>query len=90
MPLSSVHDPDVQAVLDAARTKKLIPSPEDWRDLSIYFLLFDRFNNPHHAPRHKPWDGEFNGFQGGTFAGVREKLPYLKAMGVSALWLSPC
>ena len=89
MPLSSVHDLAVQAALDAARTKKLTPSPEDWRDLSIYFLLFDRFHNPHHAPKHTPWDGEYSGFQGGTFEGVRARLPYLKALGVGALWLSP-
>ncbi len=89
MPLSSVLDPAVAAALEAARTKKLTPSPEDWRDLSIYFLLLDRFNNPHHAPRHAPWDGEYSGFQGGTFEGVRAKLPYLKELGVGALWLSP-
>ena len=89
MPLSSVHDPAVQAALDAACTQKLTPSPENWRDLSIYFLLFDRFNNAHHAARDTPWDGEYSGFQGGTFEGVRAKLPYLKEMGVGALWLSP-
>lgn len=89
MPLSSVHDPAVSAALEAARTQKLTPSPADWRDLSLYFLLFDRFNNPHHAPQHQPWDGEYNGFQGGTFAGVRARLPYFKALGVGALWLSP-
>lgn len=89
VPVPSVHDPAVSAALEAARTHKLTPSPKDWRDLSIYFLLFDRFNNPHHAPKHEPWDGECSGFQGGTFEGVRAKLPYLKAIGVGALWLSP-
>ena len=31
------------------------PSPEDWRDHLIYFLMIDRFNNPA-APPQKQWD----------------------------------
>ena len=30
-----------------------------------------------------------NDFFGGNFAGIREKLPYLKELGVNLLWLSP-
>ena len=65
------------------------PSPEDWRDQWIYFLLLDRFNNPQVPPRFAPFDGLHGVFQGGTFNGVREQLDYLKQLGVGALWLSP-
>jgi len=85
---SSICDPTVQAALDQARQTQLFPSG-DWRDCWIYFLLIDRFNNPEKPPRHRPYDGEFLGFQGGTFRGVQDKLPYLKEMGVGAIWLSP-
>jgi 1,4-alpha-glucan branching enzyme len=89
--LTSICDREVQAVLDQARTPNgaLFPSPEDWRDQCIYFLLVDRFNNPDSPPRHEPFDAEFNQFQGGTFNGIRDKLQYLKDLGVGALWLSP-
>jgi 1,4-alpha-glucan branching enzyme len=89
--VTSVFDNQVQAVLDRAQTPSgaLFPSPEDWRDQCIYFLLVDRFNNPDAAPRNAPFDAQFNEFQGGTFNGIREKLGYLKDLGIGALWLSP-
>jgi glycosidase len=65
------------------------PSPADWRDVSIYFLLVDRFANPDAPPNNPPWDGEHGTFQGGTFAGIKDKLDYLRALGVGAIWLSP-
>lgn len=65
------------------------PSPEDWRDTIMYFLLVDRFNNPMAPPNNLPWDSEFSDFQGGTFNGIREQLDYLKALGVGAIWISP-
>lgn len=65
------------------------PSPQDWRDQWIYFLLVDRFNNPQAPPRFAPFDGMHGVFQGGTFNGVREQLDYFQQLGVGALWLSP-
>jgi len=88
----SVWDPGVQAVLDGAKRGPRPPfsSPVDWRDRWIYFLLVDRFDNPSAPPRHLPYDDPHSdGFQGGTFEGVRRRLPYLKDLGIGALWLSP-
>jgi glycosidase len=65
------------------------PSPEDWRDQWIYFLLVDRFNNPQSPPRFPPFDGQHGVFQGGTFDGVRQQLEYLQQLGAGAIWLSP-
>ena len=64
------------------------PSPVDWRDHWIYFLLLDRFNNPDAAPR-GTWNRRFDFRQGGTFAGVTRQLDYLEELGVGAIWLSP-
>ncbi len=68
----------------------LTPSPADWRDHTIYLLMVDRFNRPDAPPRHLPWDDPgFDGYQGGTFAGIQAQLPYIKALGAGALWLTP-
>jgi glycosidase len=97
-------DPTIQAHLDAAWTAGVrraradalaqatsapFPSPADWRDQPIYFLLVDRFNNPQAPPRFAPWDGAHGVFQGGTFNGIREQLDYLAELGAGAIWLSP-
>lgn len=88
---TSITDPEVQTILDHARSGggTLFPSPEDWRDQWIYFLLLDRFNNSTAQPNNLPYNAEFNGFQGGTFNGVRAQLTYLQSLGVGAIWLSP-
>ncbi|HEY2665673.1 MAG TPA: alpha-amylase family glycosyl hydrolase [Actinomycetota bacterium] len=91
----SVYSAEVQTVLDRARASAgqpggPFPSPEDWRDRWIYFLMMDRFNNPVAAPTHQPFDDpSFSGFQGGKFSGVTAQLPYIKGLGAGALWLSP-
>jgi glycosidase len=73
------------------------PSPIDWRDQFIYFLMVDRFHNnrddiPPYDPSISPQgrnhdDGEI--FQGGNLKGIIAKLDYLKNLGCSAIWLSP-
>lgn len=72
------------------------PSPADWRDHSIYFLLVDRFDD---GKRHAAYDGRGgdqtrdprlgNGVQGGTLRGIKRRLRYLKRLGITTLWLSP-
>jgi glycosidase len=87
----SIWAPEVQQTLAAASSadRQPYPSPEDWRDRLMYFLLVDRFNNPDAPPRVMPFDTPVNAFQGGTFAGVQAQIPYLKQLGVGAVWLSP-
>jgi len=66
------------------------PSPQDWRDVWIYFLMLDRFNRDDGKfPASMPHDKPFGEFQGGTFNGVRERLGYIKDLGAGAIWLSP-
>ena len=86
---------DFQSILDQAvnppnMASAPFPSPEDWRDRWIYFLMLDRFNNPSAAPAHNPFDDpNFSGFQGGKFSGVQQQLAYIKQLGAGAIWLSP-
>jgi glycosidase len=87
-----VGSPQITRVAVGDRTVDIttpFPSPDDWRDHWIYFLLIDRFNNPDAPPRFAPFDGMHGLFQGGTYNGVREQLDYLRQLGVGALWLSP-
>lgn len=92
---TSLFSADFQSVLDQAVSQSgtasaLFPSPEDWRDQWIYFVMVDRFNNPAAPPRHQPFDDPgFFGYQGGKFSGVRQQLPYIKQLGAGAIWLSP-
>jgi glycosidase len=91
---TSLFAPDFQSVLDQAvnppsPAAAAFPSPEDWRDRWIYFLMLDRFNNPN-APPPQPFDDpHFSGFQGGKFSGVQQQLAYIKNLGAGAIWLSP-
>jgi glycosidase len=82
----SLSDAVVRSLLENP-SGRFFPSPEDWRDQWIYFLLVDRFNNPDNPPT--PPDYPCNVYQGGTFRGITRQLPYLKRMGVGALWISP-
>lgn len=94
---TSLYGGDFQAVLDAATatsgaaaTRPAFPSPADWRDEWIYFLMVDRFNNKKKPPLHPPYDdpGCFQ-YQGGKFSGIQAQLPYIKGLGAGAIWLSP-
>lgn len=79
--------PGVTITTDGTQMPYPFPSPADWRDHWIYFLLVDRYNNPSQPPQ--PADFPCNFYQGGNFAGIRAQLPYLRQLGVTALWISP-
>jgi len=103
--LLSLNDPLLQSTFDQAakRTTRVVkvgaesrtitvpfPSPEDWRDVWIYFLMLDRFNRADgKPPASMPYDKPFGEFQGGTFNGVKAQLDYIKGLGAGAIWLSP-
>ena len=72
------------------------PSPADWRDHLIYFLLISRFDDGKRRPAYDGSTGnrardpvQGSKFQGGTLRGVKRRLPYLKKLGITKLWLSP-
>lgn len=80
------------------------PSPRDWRDQTLYFLLPDRFSDGREADRPRfdrdqpeqhrvgdlaQWGRDGYRFQGGTIKGIESKLDYLKGLGVTTLWIGP-
>lgn len=83
--------------LDFKPKANVLPSPDDWRDLFIYFLLVDRFdNNQENLPAYDPvstpngWDPDKGReFQGGNLKGIIRRLDYIQGLGVNAIWLSP-
>ena len=66
----------------------MTPSPKDWRDLWIYFLMVDRFNNPTKQPK-TAYDANYGGFQGGTIEGIRQKLQCLQELGAKVWQQQP-
>ena len=85
------------AQLDFTPRGKVFPSPRDWRDVFIYFLLVDRFDNnqknllaydPASTPKGRdPEQGKV--FQGGNLKGISRRLDYIRGLGANAVWLSP-
>ena len=73
------------------------PSPRDWRDQFIYFLLVDRFDDngdgtPMYDPATVRRDRDASGgstFQGGNLKGATRRLDYIRGLGCTAIWLSP-
>lgn len=80
------------------------PSPDQWRDRNIYQLFTDRFatDGNNLVQSYKPaWDCEYSGdslnrnypfnrnyHHGGNWNGLKQQIPYLKGMGVTAVWIS--
>lgn len=87
---TATHPGSRMVMVDGRRRRvpRPFPSPGDWRDCWMYFLLIDRFANAS-APPAAPWNRKFDFRQGGTFEGVRAQLGYLASLGVRAIWLSP-
>lgn len=82
------------------RAKDLAPySTRPIQDEVFYFVMPDRFANGNkendlgskiHAISAGGFDPTHKGmYHGGDIAGLEQKLPYLEAMGVSAIWLTP-
>ncbi|MFH1278372.1 MAG: alpha-amylase family glycosyl hydrolase [Candidatus Eisenbacteria bacterium] len=68
------------------------PSPNDWRDQSIYQILTDRFfdgdpSNNALEGYYDPSDGAR--IHGGDWAGIEEKLDYIRGLGATSIWISP-
>ena len=76
----------------AGPLKLHMPSP-DWRDQILYFVLTDRFadgdprNNDQGAGVYRPGQAAY--FQGGDLTGLRQRLPYIQALGATGVWITP-
>ena len=67
--------------------------PAQWEDQIVYFLMIDRFadgdpsNNDQGADEYDT-SSEAT-FHGGDFVGIRQQIPYLQKLGITAVWLTP-
>ena len=77
------------ACVDVAEEMEITSTAGDWRDEVIYQVMIDRFE-----------DGDVNNnynveylreasYHGGDWQGLIDRLDYLEALGVTALWISP-
>jgi glycosidase len=56
----------------------------------IYFILTDRFNGKGKSASTYGLDKKNpTAYHGGNFDGIIEKIPYLKKLGITALWITP-
>lgn len=68
-------------------------SADFWRNQNIYQIITDRFFNGDTAndvsglPNYGPTNG--GQAHGGDFKGIEKKLDYIKALGATAIWISP-
>src|SRR5580698_850940 len=59
-----------------------------WQRQNIYQLITDRFYDG--DPSNNNADGNYDPTgHGGDFKGIEQKLDYIKALGATAIWISP-
>ena len=68
-------------------------SRDDFRDESIYFTITTRFYDGDSSNNARCWDGRNNSDADpawrGDFKGLIEKMDYIKALGFTAIWITP-
>jgi alpha-amylase len=69
-------------LLLAIVSSTLAATASQWRDRSIYQLLTDRFARPDGNTSY-PCPGDFQGFCGGTWAGITSKLDYIQVSSLA-------
>ena len=74
--------------VDFTPSGEVFPSPEDWRDQVIYFLLVDRFNNPDKLfSEEKPQNRKKEGVAGevSAFNGKQNSSAYVSIISIFRL-----
>lgn len=68
----------------------------DWDEAVVYFAVTDRFfdgdtsnNDAYGVGDYNTGDKGGSSYHGGDFAGLNEKLDYLKDLGVNTIWITP-
>lgn len=78
------------------KTRTTVDGDFDWDEAVIYFMVTDRFNDGNPDNNDAYGVGDYNvgengssSYHGGDFAGVTEKLDYLKELGINTIWITP-
>ena len=76
-----------------AMAATLFPSRTDFRDEQIYFVITTRFYDGDPTNNTQCWDNQAKNAGDpawrGDFKGLIEKLDYIKALGFTAIWITP-
>ena len=74
-----------------AQAATQFPSRTDFRDESIYFVMTTRFYDGDASNNTHCWDGNNPGDPAwrGDFKGLIEQMDYIKALGFTAIWITP-
>ena len=88
------YGPNKVALLERATTTATIPF--SWDNATVYFMMTDRFengdtsNDDNFGRASRTADGQSVGtWHGGDFAGIVQRLDYIEALGVDAIWITP-
>ncbi|MDR8392390.1 alpha-amylase family glycosyl hydrolase [Aliifodinibius sp. S!AR15-10] len=100
--MKSKHDIDLK---ELTRNREYYPSPEEWEEQILYFLITDRFSTGEEKNLYNPerdyenalrdentkkrWLKYGTKWNGGTLKGIKSKIDYLAELGVTAIWISP-
>lgn len=81
----------LMAVGQVLATAETFPSRTDFRDEAIYFVITTRFYDGDSENNVQCWDGNNPGDPAwrGDFKGLIEKMDYIKALGFTAIWMTP-
>src|ERR1039457_2978872 len=82
----------VLAIFGLVETNLFAQCNNFWRTQSIYQIITDRFYDGN--PSNNNAEGTYapsnpTGVHGGDFDGIEKKLDYIKALGATAIWISP-
>ncbi|MGN0470008.1 MAG: alpha-amylase family glycosyl hydrolase, partial [Acutalibacteraceae bacterium] len=90
---ATTDTPSSSILSDSDRGVIFANSRTDFRDESIYFMMVTRFYNGDESNDVQCWDGTQYNLNDpawrGDFKGVIEKLDYIKALGFTAIWITP-
>ncbi len=100
--MKSIKDFDLDKL---TKSREYFPSPQEWEEQTLYFLLVDRFSNGQEQEMYDPetdfekaiqdeetkqkWLESGDKWNGGTLQGIKSKLDYFQKMGITAIWISP-
>lgn len=78
------------------KTRTTVDGDFDWDEAVIYFMVTDRFkdgnkdnNDAYNVGDYDTSERGTSSYHGGDFAGVTQKLDYLKDLGINTIWITP-
>ncbi|MEB3330408.1 MAG: alpha-amylase family glycosyl hydrolase [Candidatus Sericytochromatia bacterium] len=81
--------PGARVATGVDATRKAGKQLSAWRDEVIYFVVTDRFHNGDRRNDRAVRPRDPHAYHGGDLAGISEKLPYIKGLGATAIWITP-